>query len=37
MQYINTAYGRAEREQSTGRPEYTEKVRFKYSSTTRGG
>ena len=31
MQYINTAYGRVEREQSTGRPEYTEKVRFRYN------
>ena len=31
MQYINTAYGREEREKQTGRPEYGEKVRFKYN------
>ena len=31
MQYINTAYGREERERLTGRPEYGEKVRFKYN------
>ena len=31
MQYINTAYGRVEREQSTGLPEHTEKVRFRYN------
>jgi len=31
MQYINTAYGRGERERLTGQPEYGEKVKFKYN------
>ena len=31
MQYINTAYGREEQEKQKGRPEYGEKVRFKYN------
>ena len=35
MQYLNTAYGREERERDTGVPEYTEKMTFKYN--TRGG
>ena len=35
MQYLNTAYGREEREKDTGVPEYTEKMTFKYNM--RGG
>ena len=37
MQYINTAYGREEREKQTGRPEYVEQAELNFSAGMASG